>query len=210
MKTPLLFTCLMLVAMTLAGFASSRSNPLNSIKPFQYKHKQTGALVTFCTAWSTYLNGFQRWITAYHCVADEMTMEIDTSFEYYVDGVRVYLHSGNQALDLVALEGGPTAPGLKVARKMPESITDKGELAPIWGVGFPHGIRHVVSGTIAGEFDIFSIFQLPVMGGMSGGPVLSGASVIGVIQQSACNPAVFCPVGISARLDKLRLFLFSE
>jgi hypothetical protein len=150
-----------------------------------------------------------QWVTAYHCIADDHgNPYLDE--EFYIDGKRALIVSGNYELDLATLRG-PTTQGLIVSFKDPDL------LSYIWTAGYP--FEETVALLFAGVFSAYhpdgkAVFNLGVTYGMSGSPVMEkDGLVVGLVQQTGCRvpgAQFFCPVSRGATLRQLRLFLYGE
>ena len=193
-----------LILMVSFGATVPAKSPFDSVRglqrPITNPWTEEIEITTVCTVWSTTTGSANRvWVTAAHCVYDHETGKMSTDLT--VDNVKVSTVYVNIETDVAILRGGPSAKPFQLSQGEPD------RLSPLWSSGYPHGAndQHTVTGTYGGTEDGLALYSLPVMGGMSGAPVveLKSGMVVGMITQREC-PVAWCPVARGVFASQLR------
>lgn len=199
------------VAASLSFAATIHASSINfdAVRPFQLEatdlETKKTFLLTVCSTWATVIDGKVVWLTAAHCVAsDDPDEHNGVVEEMWVDGQRAYPTVVDFVHDIAVLRGGPSVRNPLVISFKASKILDALVIA-----GFPHGSKsmHVLAGTFAAKDDGgVDVYAVPVMGGMSGGPVFDVASgtVVGLVAQSECATRAWCSVSRGLPLSVLR------
>jgi len=153
------------------------------------------------------------WITAAHCVLDEEDSSKVMDVDFQLDGNPVYVEKVDKVKDLASLGGGPYASGFPISL-LEGKVGDN-----LYILGFPLGWDNLLfTKGLIGAFDkkfsdgtSYTVYQLPVAPGDSGGPVFNmDGQVEGVLQISFCDGLFwkgFCPISGGSSLNDLKTFL---
>lgn len=205
-----LLVCLFVLSLLLlpVDLTAMRPSDIERVRPLQtyYTNDETGKAepVTICTAWPARNAQNQPvWVTAGHCVAGRAD-------SLFVEGkparIETLYYDLEKAWDVATLSGGPLD-----IKPFPIALNDALQVfTPLWASGYPHGAtdRHTVVGTYAGREEGLALYQLPVIGGMSGAPVLADDILVGMITQTECFPSsTWCPVARGVTLKTVRMAL---
>lgn len=187
------------------------ANPLHTLKAIRalegYVELMDGSKVWMpvCTAWRTQTPQGATWVTAGHCLTSAAGRPMRIG-KVSVRARKFVFSTEADGIDIGVLAGGPSAPPLALAFSSPPAFT------PIFIAGYPHGseIMHIAEGIVGGTKpeDGLSLYNVAVMGGISGAPVIDKASgvVVGMLTQSECLQG-WCPFARGVTIDNLRAFL---
>lgn len=150
-----------LLALTLiTTSASTQVTPWRSVKQLTFP---AGS----CTAFKV----GKHWFSAAHCVS--------AGGPFLIDGVEAEVAAVARNYDLVAFDGGPDAPGLKLAGAAPV-ISE----TPLHTGGYLYALPLLIfRGYLAGYVEEDALYDMTAGPGMSGAPILNQRDeVVGIVQ----------------------------